>query len=120
MKKIICVDFDGVIHSYVNGWHGAHVISDPPVDGAFEWLMSLVYDNRFDVCIYSSRSKEDGGIQAMCDWFTKYGLDFDVLKEIKFPTQKPAAFLTIDDRALTFTGIFPTKEQMLSFKPWNK
>jgi len=33
---------------------------------------------------------------------------------------KPAAFLTIDDRAVCFDGTFPTTEQMLNFKPWYK
>jgi hypothetical protein len=31
-KPILCLDFDGVIHSYSSGWKGADVIPDPPVE----------------------------------------------------------------------------------------
>jgi hypothetical protein len=37
-KLTICVDFDGVLHSYASGWKGAGVVADGPVDGAIEWL----------------------------------------------------------------------------------
>ena len=29
-KPILCLDFDGVVHSYTSGWKGADVIPDPP------------------------------------------------------------------------------------------
>ena len=41
-----------------------------------------------------------------------------LLKEIKFPTKKPPAFLTIDDRAICFTGEFPDTADLMEFKPW--
>lgn len=44
----------------------------------------------------------------------------DVFCEIEWPTQKPAAFLTIDDRAITFTGEWPDINALLAFQPWNK
>ena len=29
-KPILCLDFDGVLHTYSSGWKGADVIPDPP------------------------------------------------------------------------------------------
>lgn len=131
-NPIICVDFDGVVHSYTSGWKGVDVIPDPPVPGAIDWLlahlpvpdalgMSPEYIGP-EAVIYSSRSKQRGGIEAMKCWLVKWGVDDWYFRDdiLKFPTQKPAAFLTIDDRAICFNGTFPTTEQMMAFVPWNK
>lgn len=132
-NPIICVDFDGVIHSYSSGWKGVDIIPDDPVPGAIEWLMDHLpmpdgvcamadpYKGP-EVQIYSSRSKESAGIKAMKAWLIKHGMRSEYITEgiLKFPTQKPAAFLTIDDRAICFNGSFPTAQEMMSFKPWNK
>src|SRR5271163_3111820 len=65
-KQILCLDFDGVIHSYTSGWKGADVISDPPVPGAIAFMLSaLIY---FKVVIFSSRSHQRGGTDAMRRW----------------------------------------------------
>jgi hypothetical protein len=117
-KKIICVDFDNVIHSYTSGWQRTDVISDPPVDGAIEWLCDLL-NYGFEVCIYSSRSRFESGIQAMKEWLCAHGMAL-YINELKFPTQKPSAWLTIDDRAICFNGTFPTIDEIDNFKPWNK
>lgn len=131
-NPIICVDFDGVIHSYTSGWKGIDCIPDPPVPGAIEWLLAhLPVPDALgiapeyvgpEVVIYSSRSKEAKGIKAMKQWFVLNGVDEWYFKDdiLKFPAQKPAAFLTLDDRAICFDGRFPTTEEMLSFIPWNK
>jgi len=121
----VCVDFDGVIHSYTSGWKGPCIISDPPVEGAFEWLemMTKYADNKnrmFHVNIYSSRSKYDGAVEAMQEWFKKHGLPEKTLAALDFPTQKPAANLTIDDRAFCFKGTFPQPDWIFGFKSWNK
>jgi hypothetical protein len=127
MKPILCLDFDGVIHSYSSGWKGAHVVPDPPVDGAMRFIWTAV--EHFRVAIYSSRSGQSGGKRAMKKWLTKHFRDFwaadrtqcdDKLAEIEWPDEKPAALVTIDDRALTFDGSWPTIEALKSFKPWNK
>lgn len=131
-NPIICVDFDGVIHSYTSGWQGVDVIPDDPVPGAIQWLMEhlpvpegLGHFGDLkgpEVCIYSSRSKERAGVKAMKEWLIKHGLPWQYISDdiLKFPTQKPPAFLTIDDRAICFNGQFPTAQEMMSFKPWNK
>jgi hypothetical protein len=151
MKPILCVDFDGVIHSYKSGWKGARSIPDPPVEGAFTFLEKA--SSMFDVQIYSSRSRYFGGRWAMKNWFKKWFIclagdentcpDYMLnmiaatafadpwqeevewaakcfLKKLSFPLKKPAAFLTLDDRAITFTGKFPKPDELLTFKPWNK
>jgi hypothetical protein len=117
-QKTLCVDFDGVIHSYTSGWQGATVIGDPPVRGALQWLDMLInHDDEYKVCIYSSRSKEVGGIEAMQEWFFENGFDPN---ELEFPTEKPSAWLTIDDRAICFRGTFPLPQEIDNFKPWYK
>jgi hypothetical protein len=118
MKPILCLDFDGVIHSYASGWKGAAVIPDPPVPGAVEFIRSALGD--FDVQIYSSRSGQDGGICAMKKWLYKHSDNDKLLIEsIGWPSTKPAAFITIDDRALTFNGTWPAIDTLKRFKPWN-
>lgn len=121
-KPILCVDFDGVLHSYTSGWTSLNNIRDPPVPGAMDFLREAV--NHFRVMIYSSRSRDVTGIAAMRDWLLRYAEEehsyFAWVHQIEWPTEKPAAFVSLDDRALTFTGTFPDMETLLNFKPWNK
>lgn len=120
-RPTLCLDFDGVLHSYVSGWKGADVIPDPPVEGAIEWLEHMTRDDaKFQVCIYSSRSKQEGGIDAMLCWLEEHGATVGCMTRLGFPTQKPPTFLTIDDRAFCFIGKFPPEDELINFKPWNK
>lgn len=133
-NPIICVDFDGVIHSYKSGWKGEHVIPDEPVEGAIAWLRNHLplpealggnFSPRYEgpiVQIYSSRSKSFRGRMAMKQWLINHGLEPQYIWDdiLEFPVKKPAAFLTIDDRVVCFNGTFPTTEQMLEFLPWYK
>lgn len=124
-KPILCLDFDGVIHSYESGWRGAAVIPDPPVDGAIAFMLGAL--EHFDVVIFSSRSNQDGGTAAMKAWLREHAGQCwhpspagPGLEDIKFATEKPPAMVTLDDRALTFTGQWPAIEHLKTFKPWNK
>jgi hypothetical protein len=36
LRRTVCLDFDGVVHSYRSGWRGATVIPDPPIHGTAE------------------------------------------------------------------------------------
>jgi len=65
-KPIICLDFDGVIHSYTSGWQGPRIIPDEPVPGALEFIVKAQED--FIVAIYSSRSHALLGRMAMKAW----------------------------------------------------
>lgn len=125
-KPILCVDFDGVIHSYTSGWKGADIVSDLPVPGAIDFLWRA--SGLFRVAIFSSRSNQSGGIEAMRIWLFNHIYQWEgqhvVAKQwfdaIEWPTEKPPALVTIDDRAVTFTGVWPDLQELLNFKPWNK
>lgn len=133
-KPILCLDFDGVCHSYTSGWKGADVIPDPPVPGLFEFLGSVC--PYFEVHIFSSRSHQPGGMEAMRDWFITHYTGWlnepseqrvsrasatpIITSLLHFPVEKPPAHVSIDDRCLLFTGVWPDVEALRNFKPWNK
>lgn len=120
MSKLIAIDFDGVVHSYTSKWTGATSISDPPVEGAFNFIRDLL-DAGLQVAIFSTRNVEPGAIDSMKAWLFQYGLDQILVDKIQFPTSKPTlASVFIDDRAYLFEGSFPSVEYLKSFKPWNK
>ncbi|AWI90235.1 hypothetical protein C0214_19430 [Methylobacterium sp. DM1] len=125
-KPILCLDFDGVLHGYQSGWQGAAIIPDPAVPGAVGFLHSAV--ERFQVVIYSSRSGQPGGIDAMRGWLMMNLMAViedrreadHVLSQIQWATEKPAAMVTLDDRAITFDGYWPSMDALAAFQPWNK
>lgn len=126
-KPILCLDFDGVLHSYESGWKGADIIPDPPVPGVAKFLRKAA--EVFEIHIFSSRSSQEGGIAAMkvyiCNVISPPDQDMSttdwaLFQSIQWPTVKPPAFVTIDDRAIQFTGVFPSIADLQSFRPWNK
>lgn len=151
IKLIVCLDFDGVIHSYSSGWKGPRSITDEPVPGSLEFIVGLL--DTFSVAILSSRSHAFFGRAAMKRWLIKqlcniapsyeetpawwlrrisqtafadpwateveYAASL-VVRQIQWPKHKPPAILTIDDRAMTFTGEWPSISDIKGFKPWNK
>jgi hypothetical protein len=126
-RPILCLDFDGVIHSYTSGWKGADTIPDPPVDGAMKFIWDAT--EHFRVAIFSSRTNQPGGLKAMQTWLMLHFKSYwgihatqadNKWSEIEWPNEKPAAFITIDDRALTFEGTWPEIKTLKEFQPWNK
>jgi hypothetical protein len=128
-RPTICVDFDGVIHSYGKGWQGG-VIYGHVVPGFFEWVERVRHQVK--IVIYSSRSKTPEGVTAMALWlherrneWIKAGGERHPTEplSLEFAHEKPAAWLTIDDRAIQFTGDWNDPEltagAILRFKPWN-
>lgn len=125
-KLIICIDFDGVIHDYKEGWKDGSIYGNV-VPGFFEWAAKA--KEHFRLVIYSSRSKTPEGIGAMQGWLFLHGAFHGPepmlnRTDFEFANKKPPAFLTIDDRALTFEGnwndLYLTVEELQKFKPWNK
>jgi hypothetical protein len=127
-KPILCLDFDGVIHSYDRGWQDGNIYGTL-VPGFLAWSMEVA--NHFRLIIYSSRSKEEDGPDRMRAFMQRQVVDRLMPNEIdhwlslfEFASEKPPAFLTIDDRAIQFRGDWSAwwlrPEQLLKFKPWNQ
>lgn len=126
-KPILCLDFDGVIHSYDRGWQDGSIYGRV-TDGFCDWAENA--KSKFKLVIYSSRSKSQEGRDAMYDWLvaeifqwaeTKEGDSTLSLADFEFAHEKPPAFLTIDDRAIKFEGRWGwlDPDELLRFKPWN-
>lgn len=129
-KPILCIDFDGVINPYSRGWQDGSIYDEDVVLGFFEW--AYVAQDHFRLVIYSSRSKTAAGRRAMSSWLherhgkwlTTSGKDkLGQVLHYELVSEKPPAFLTIDDRALTFNGDWYDDaywpEKLREFKPWN-
>ncbi len=129
-KKTISLDFDGVCHQYTTKWSKPSIISDPPVDGLFEFLDIVV--EYFNIVVFSSRNYYSDGVIAMSEWFERYyyewiknggkpkNLKNGFWVSLEFPRKKPNAIIFIDDHGLSFNGIWPTMNELSNFKPWNK
>ena len=132
-KPILCLDFDGVIHKYSKGWQGG-AIYDTYVPGFFKWASEAC--KHFKLVVYSSRSKDPDGSRLMREaigkWSIQSIIDGEMAPEydwselfgaLEYAHEKPPAFLTIDDRAITFNGVWShpwlAPSSLLTFKPWN-
>lgn len=96
-RRTICLDFDGVIHSYRSGWCGAEVIPDPPIHGTKEAIARL--RTRFRVVVHSARCATEAGHEAVQAWLIKHQLVVDEVCRFK-----PPATIYVDDRAVPFRG----------------
>jgi len=139
---LICLDFDGVVHSYVSGWQGVSKIQDPPVDGVFEWIREAYESHALGsrplrLAIHSSRSKSLRGRRAMRIWLRRHlwghfgamvgpcywdPLVIEIMEWIEWPLFKPPSVVTIDDRAVRFDGDWSKVyvDDLLALKPWMK
>jgi len=113
--KTVVFDFDGVIHSYKNGWQGVTVIPDPPVSGIKEVIDEL-RNGGYRVVVVSTRCYQEGGTEAIKKYLQKHNITVDEVTGEKTP-----AVVYVDDRAITFDGkVEGLVERIKSFKPWYK
>lgn len=119
--KTICVDFDGVLHSYTTPWQGSDTITDPPTDGAFDFVRSAL-DAGYHVVVQSARANSPKGKDAIEKWLLMHGADKKWFKNglMRVTANKPGAEVYIDDRGFRFAGTWPTVAEIESMRPWNR
>jgi hypothetical protein len=129
-KPILCLDYDGVIHSFTSGWQGVNRTPDPPVPGSIEFIHKA--SDVFKIAVHSSRSRNGLGIAAMRDYLRKhmtlyfkgdFGAAWALLSKIDFPHFKPNSFVSIDDRAVRFNGDWSSPEydplRLVNLRTWS-
>lgn len=120
-KPVLLLDFDGVVSQ-----------NDAPVEGFFEWAIDA--HRHFNLMIYS-RDNRPEKIEEMELWLQTHVIAWrhqqmernssiaTAALEFTFPTEKPQAFITIEDRSLTFNGKWRDDkyrpEKLLQFIPWH-
>ena len=113
IKQTVVFDFDGVISTYENGWQGANVINDKPVEGIKKAMFEI--KNEYKIVILSSRCSTDKGKEVLVDWLNRYGIPYDEVTNIK-----PQALAYIDDRAICFKGSSKSLlKEIKRLEPWN-
>ena len=115
-SRTVAVDFDGVLNSYRTkvGLDKQHLLPDPPVDGALEWVTELL--KHFNVVVFTCRASFPQGKEAIETWLEKHGFP-----ALPVTSEKPIAHAYVDDRAIPFdnTG-YPSVEYLSNFLPWNR
>lgn len=120
MRKTICIDFDGVIHDYSNGWQGVDVFGKP-VSGAKEGTAALKKAG-WSIIIYTTRNDS----QALRSWLQDNNISYDNINVN--PNQpegsekgKLIANVYLDDRGILFDGNWEKAiERTLAFTPWQE
>ena len=96
----------------LNKWFPPRAASDFFISWARS-AMSLAF-------LFSARSHQPGGIDAMRRWFAAHALPDYALDALEFPTEKPQAIVYIDDRGWRFDGTWPSLDELAAFQPWNR
>lgn len=117
--KRALIDFDGTLHAYKTKFTTETEIHDGPIDGAINFVMDLL-DAGFDVVIFSTRCSNYKFKKAAIEWFEKYGMPRAYSYGLEFTNIKGHHEFIMDDRAINFSGKYPSIEELKAFKPWNK
>lgn len=91
-KPTLLVDFDGVLHDY-QGWTGPVPVGQP-IEKARAAMHLLA--NTYRLVCFTTRATD-----FTKAWLAQYGFP-----EMKVTDKKEPAVLIIDDRAITFTGVW--------------
>jgi hypothetical protein len=121
-KPILCLDYEGTICLKEN----------QVAEGFFTWAVEA--NKHFNLVIFTLRCATPEGLAELEEWLQVHtlawrhdqmerGVPYATAKlEITFAHEKPPAFLTIDDRCLTFTGRWSdpklAPDTLLKFLPW--
>lgn len=117
-KKIIAIDFDGVIHNHYLGYHDGTIYGEA-ISDSIESIKNL-YDMGYEIIIYSCKChperplvKGKSGKQLIWEWLKENKID-KIIKEVSWG--KPHALIYIDDKGYRFENWKDTMKFMEGLK----
>ena len=101
--KTLALDFDGVIHNDIKGFHDGTIYGDP-IKGTKEALLKL--SKSYNLVIYSCKSQPQRplinnktGTELIWEWLEQWGMEQYISDVV---INKPNALVYIDDKGLKF------------------
>jgi len=95
-KPVICIDFDGVIANYDEGWRGENVFGDP-IPFASETIQKLKSDGWY-IVIFTTRQET----KELREYLSKNNIPYDAINSIEHnppnTSIKPFFDMILDDR----------------------
>ena len=118
--KTICIDFDGVLSDYSEGYQGKDVFGDM-IKGA-DSATQILKEKGWTVIVYTTRPVT----KALKKWLDDNNISYDYINENPDQPEeskgsKLMADIYLDDRAMRFDGNWDwTIRNIASFMPWEK
>ena len=98
--RTLCLDFDGVLHGYRNGFTPGAAPDDNAVEGAVafvRWAMQRGYK----IVVQSARFDRRENFEYVRHWLMTHGFPTAFMELV---SEKPKASLYVDDRGFRFEG----------------
>ena len=112
-KKIVAIDFDGVIHNDHLGYHDGTIYGEP-IEGSIQSIKRL--SKNYSLVIYSCKSNpnrplvdEKTGTELIWEWLDKQGIKQNITDVV---WGKPNALIYIDDKGYRFENWNDTLEHL--------
>ena len=117
-NKVVCFDFDGVIHNYSNGWKDGRIYDK--LNETIIPLMNIFHKHEWCIVICSTRNPIE-----ITEWWNKQKVNMlctPVINGNKFYNNlnyigvfdcKPIASIYIDDRAFNYSSKMPVSAECL-------
>lgn len=120
MGKTICIDFDGVIHDYGQGWQGEDVFGNMIANA--DTGTQVLRKQGWTIIIFTTRKKSD----KLEKWLKDNNITYDYINEN--PDQpdntsgKVIADVYLDDRGIGFRGTWDEwlMREIFDFEPWQE
>jgi histidinol phosphatase-like enzyme len=116
-KKVVALDFDGVIHNDSKGFFDGTIYGEP-MEGT-ETALKYLSDN-YKIVIFSCKSNpnrplinDKTGTQLIWDWLESYNFK-QYISDVVWG--KPNAFVYVDDKGFTFKNWTDTLEHIKYIK----